>query len=181
MKKNLHACQNYLSCRQTVHAILTQSLAHGHRCVLVRSFLTPVAEGVKIHTSFSPFMIGHMFWGTKGELQTRSKTDLSPTKKYRIAFFSQFYCQKTSSWCESLCYFDINHQHTLNYLCKIMVYSLLALEIAIEIFFYLLRDLIAAVVENSFPPVGNCLARGRKVFNEKRARDPRGKNNLQKY
>lgn len=34
-----------------------------------------------------------------------------------------------------------------------MVYSLLALEIAIEIFFYLLRDLIAAVVENSFPPV----------------------------
>lgn len=62
-----------------------------------------------------------------------------------------------------------------------MVYSLLALEIAIEIFFYLLRDLIAAVVENSFPPVGNCLARGRKVFNEKRARDPRGKNNLQKY
>lgn len=135
MKKNLHACQNYLSCRQTVHAILTQSLAHGHRCVLVRSFLTPVAEGVKIHTSFSPFMIGHMFWGTKGEFQTRSKTDLSPTKKYRIAFFSQFYCQKTSSWCESLCYFDINHQHTLNYLCKIMVYSLLALEIAIEIFF----------------------------------------------
>lgn len=62
-----------------------------------------------------------------------------------------------------------------------MVYSLLALEIAIEIFFYLLRDLIAAVVENSFPPVGNCLARGRKVLNEKRARDPRGKNNLQKY
>lgn len=58
-----------------------------------------------------------------------------------------------------------------------MVYSLLALEIAIEIFFYLLRDLIAAVVENSFPPVGNGLVRGRK----KRARDPRGKNNLQKY
>lgn len=32
-----------------------------------------------------------------------------------------------------------------------------------------------------FPPVGNGLARGRKVFNEKRARDPRGKNNLQIY
>lgn len=47
-------------------------------------------EGVKIHTSFSPFMIGHMFWGTKGEFQTRSKTDLSPTKKYKIAFFPSF-------------------------------------------------------------------------------------------
>lgn len=39
-------------------------------------FPDPVAEGVKIHTSFSPFMIGHMFWGTKGEFKTRSKTDL---------------------------------------------------------------------------------------------------------
>lgn len=55
-----------------------------------------------------------------------------------------------------------------------MVYSLLALEIAIEIFFYLLRDLIAAVVENSFPPVGNCLARGRKVFNEKKSKRSQG-------
>lgn len=134
MNKNIHACQNYLSCRYTVHAKLTQCLAHGHRCVLVRSFLTPVAEGVKIHTSFSPFMIGHMFWGTKGEFKTRSKNDLPP-QKYRIAFPPSFYCQKTSSQCESLCYFDINHQHTLNYLCKIMVYSLLPLKIAIVVFF----------------------------------------------
>lgn len=93
MNKNIHACQIYLSCRYTVHAKLTQSLAHGHRCVLVRSFLTPVAEGVKIHTSFSPFMIGHMFWGTKGEFKTRSKNDL-PHKNTELLFPPHFIVRK---------------------------------------------------------------------------------------
>lgn len=64
-----------------------------------------------------------------------------------------------------------------------MVYSLLPLKIAIVVgFFYLLRDLIAAVVENYFSSRRKWFGeRERKVFNEKRARDPRGKNNLQIY
>lgn len=63
-----------------------------------------------------------------------------------------------------------------------MVYSLLALKIAIVVVFFICSEIKSLLLLRTlFPPVGNGLARERKVFNEKRARDPRGKNNLQIY